>query len=73
MLFLIQTSIAFLTVHNPKYDTAFPGHIYLIDNIRKVLKGDDVPAVKPEETVNVSKIIEMFYTSAEKGKEIFEL
>lgn len=62
-----------LIIHEPKYDTAFPGHIYLIDNIRKVLKGDDTPAVKPEETVNVSKIIEMFYKSAEKGKEIFEL
>ena len=53
------------------YDTPFPGHIYLADNLRKVLKDEAEPVVKPEETLNVSKIIELFNKSAEKGREIF--
>lgn len=53
------------------YDTPFPGHIYLVDNLRKVLKGEDEPIVKPEETLNVSKIIELFYKSAEENREVF--
>ncbi len=62
-----------LIIPQLEYDSAFPGHVYLIDNIRKVLKGADTPAVKPEETVNISKIIEMFYKSAEKGEEVFSV
>ncbi len=50
------------------YDTPFPGHIYLADNLRKVLKGEAEPIVKPEETINVSEILELFYRSAEQGK-----
>ena len=53
------------------YDTPFAGHIYLADNLRKVLKGEAEPVVKPEETLNVSKIIELFYKSAELGREVF--
>jgi len=53
------------------YDTPFPGHIYLVDNMRKVLKGQEEPTVKPEETINVSAIIELFYRSAELGREVF--
>lgn len=53
------------------YDSPFAGHIYLADNLRRVLKGEAEPAVKPEETLNVTKIIEMFYESAESGKEVF--
>lgn len=53
------------------YDTPFPGHIYLVDNMKKVLKGEEDPVVKPEETLNVSKIIELFYKSAELGREVF--
>ncbi len=52
-----------------KYKYAFPGHIYLADNIRKVLKGEEDLAVKPEETINVSKIIELFYDSANQNRE----
>lgn len=52
-----------------KYKSAFPGHIYLADNIRKVLKGEEDLAVKPEETINVSKIIELFYDSANQNRE----
>jgi len=57
---------------NPiKYsDTAFPGHIYIIDNFRKVLKGEEKPVVTPEETINVSKIIEAVYKSADTGREV---
>lgn len=53
------------------YDTPFPGHIYLADNLRKVLKGEAETVVKPEETINVTKIIELFYKSAELGREVF--
>lgn len=53
------------------YDTPFPGHIYLADNLRNVLKGVEKPIVKPEETLNVSKIIELFYKSAELEREVY--
>ncbi len=53
------------------YDTAFPGHMYITDNLRRVLKGEAKPIIKPEETINVSKIIELVYKSAELNKEIY--
>ena len=53
------------------YDTPFPGHIYLVDNLRKVLKGESLPIVKSEETLNVTKIIDMFYKSANESREVF--
>lgn len=52
------------------YDSPFAGHIYIADNLRKVLKGEAKPVVKPEETINTAKIIEMFYKSAETKKEV---
>lgn len=52
-------------------DTPFAGHIYLADNMRKVLKGEERPFVAPEETLNVSAIIEMFYKSVELQREVF--
>lgn len=60
-----------LTLEDCPYATPFPGHIYLADNLRKVLKGQEEPIVKPEETLNVSRIIELFYRSAELGREVF--
>lgn len=45
------------------YDVKFPGHIYIADNLRQVLKGEAAPVITPEETINVSSIIEMFYKS----------
>lgn len=48
--------------------TPFPGHYYIIDNMRKVLKGEKELIIKPEETLNVTKIIEMIYKSAESGE-----
>lgn len=53
------------------YDTPFAGHMYIADNLRKVLKGEAEPFIKPEETINVSHIIELFYKSAECGREVF--
>ena len=58
-------------VEPPKYDSYFAGHIYITDNVRKVLKGEEELIIKPEETINVTTIIEMFYKSAELGKEVF--
>ncbi|MBR4013290.1 MAG: Gfo/Idh/MocA family oxidoreductase [Clostridia bacterium] len=53
------------------YHGAFQGHMYLADNLRKVLKGEETPIVKPEETLNVTRIIELFYRSAELGREVY--
>ena len=53
------------------YQSAFPGHIFLADNLRQVLRGEAEPIVSPQETLNVSGIIELFYRSAESGREEF--
>lgn len=53
------------------YDTPFFGHIYIADNLRKVLKGDASPIITEEETKNVAHILELFYKSAESNKEMF--
>ncbi len=53
------------------YESEFSGHFYIADNLRKVLKGEAEPVIKPEETINVSHIIELFYKSAELGEEVF--
>lgn len=52
------------------YDSPFAGHYYIADNLRKVLKGEEKPCIKPEETINVTKITDLFYRSAELGREI---
>lgn len=44
-----------------QYDSPFPGHIYLADNLRRVLKGEAEPFVTPEESINVAHIIELFH------------
>lgn len=56
---------------NPYPDTEFPGHFMLFDNIRDYLKGEAELIVKPEETLTVSAIIDLFYKSAELKKEVF--
>ena len=53
------------------YDTPFAGHMYIIDDLRSVLKGEKEPIIRPEQTLNVTRIIELFYRSAELGKECF--
>ena len=52
---------------NPYSFSPFSGHFYVIDNVRKVLKGEEELIIKPEETLNVTKIIEMIYKSAEEN------
>ncbi len=52
---------------NPYSFSPFSGHYYVIDNVRKVLKGEEELIIKPEETLNVTKIIEMIYKSAEEN------
>lgn len=49
---------------------AFSGHFYLMDNLRKVLKGEAEPVVKAEETINVARVLEAMYKSAEQGREV---
>lgn len=51
-------------------DTPFAGHIYLVDNMRRALMAEESLFVAPEETLNVSAIIEMFYKSAELQREV---
>lgn len=53
------------------YDAPFAGHIYLLDNLRKVLKREAELIVTEEETLNVSKIIELFYLSAKYEREVY--
>lgn len=50
-----------LTYQNRYPKEQFPGHFMLFDNIAGYLAGREELIVKPEETLNVSKIIGMFY------------
>lgn len=51
-------------------DLPFPGHVGLLKNVYDVLRNHAEPIVKREETLNVTTIIEAFYTSAELHKEV---
>lgn len=55
---------------DPYEGEPFFGHFHLMDNLRQVLKCEAEPIVKPEETINVARIIETVYKSAETGKEV---
>ena len=58
-----------LTIREDEYaNEAFSGHFHIIDNIREVLLYGEAPIVKPEETLNVCKIIDLIYKSAEEKK-----
>ena len=46
---------------------SFPGHFYVIEDFLKVLKNEKEPIIKPEETINVAKIIENVYKSAQNN------
>ncbi len=56
---------------NPYPKEEFSGHFRLFDNIADALSGKAELAVKPEETLAVSAIIDMFYRSAKEGREVF--
>ena len=48
----------------------FPGHFYIVKNLRDVLKNGATPAVLPAETIAAATILEAFYRSAELGREV---
>ena len=60
-----------LSMNKLIYNASFAGHMYIADNLRKVLKGEAEPIVKPSETINTAKILELFYKSAELKREVF--
>ena len=49
---------------------AFPGHFHIIDNLADAICGKATIAIKPEETIQVSAVMEMFYRSAAENREI---
>ena len=57
-------------VSNGFKDEPFYGHFCLVKNMADVLKGTDVPFIKPEETLNVTAILEAAYKSNEIGAEV---
>lgn len=48
----------------------FYGHFCITDNLYNCLTGKAEPFVKPEETINVTAVIEAAYQSAETGREV---
>ena len=52
-------------------NTTFPGHFRLFENIALHMLGKKELPVKPEETITVSALIDMFYMSAEKQREVY--
>ena len=51
-------------------DEAFPGHFHLINNLAKVLQNGAAPDILPEQTIQVSAVIGMFYRSCELGRPV---
>lgn len=51
-------------------DHPFFGHFCLVQNFANALEGNEELFVKPEETLNVTAIIEAAYLSAEIGREV---
>ena len=49
---------------------AFPGHFHIIDNLADAICRKATIAIKPEETIQVSAVMEMFYRSAAENREI---
>lgn len=56
--------------NNYPSNISFPGHVGFLRNVANHLRGLEERVIKPEETLNVSKIIEAFYRSAETHQEI---
>jgi predicted dehydrogenase len=48
----------------------FSGHYGMVANFLKALRGEEERVVKPEETLNVIRIIELFYKSSAEGREL---
>lgn len=51
-------------------DSRFAGHHYLIQNFIQTLLGREELVVKPEETLNVTAAIDLFYQSCALGREV---
>lgn len=49
---------------------AFPGHFHIINNLAEVLQNGAQPDVLPEQTIQVSAVIGMFYRSCELGRPV---
>ena len=54
----------------PDLNVPFSGHFGLTENLVKVLRGEAERVVKPEETLNVIRAIELLYRSSAEGREI---
>lgn len=48
----------------------FFGHFYLVENLLGVLNGTEIPCITPEETINVSAVLDCFYKSAALGRSV---
>ncbi len=55
----------------PYANEVFPGHFFLMENAVDHLQKATPLMVQPEETLNVTAIIDGFYRSAELGREVF--
>lgn len=51
-------------------DEPFYGHFCLIKNVAEVLKGNEEPFVKPQETIYTTAILEAAYLSAAENREV---
>ncbi len=51
-------------------DVFFSGHWLLVEQFMKVMRGEEEPAVKREEVLNVMKVLDAIYKSADEGREI---
>lgn len=52
----------------PHDNKPFAGHYYLVENVVNAILGREEAIVKPEETLNVVAVLELFYRSVEKGE-----
>lgn len=54
----------------PYASKAFSGHWYLVENYIRVLLGEEELLILPEETLNVTAVIDAFYRSADLRREV---
>ncbi|HIU33091.1 MAG TPA: Gfo/Idh/MocA family oxidoreductase [Candidatus Pullichristensenella excrementigallinarum] len=66
-----QADILPRVFHERKYEGLdFSGHYYLMEELFDHLQNGAPLPIKPEETLNVAKIIDAFYLSARNGREV---
>lgn len=54
----------------PRYGGTFSGHKYLLEHVLDVLDGNARLLITPEESINVSTALELFYRSSEQHREV---